>query len=101
MGYVILMQRIQLSFSTALAHSKTLQILTDIGESHAAHSSQAFLGRDNVKKMMMQVPKLKKLVTVDRIWSVRKFLTNMFYIHDLNSSRSATSPKTGTRVACS
>lgn len=54
-----------------LARSKTLQVLTDIGESHATHGQQAFMTRDNVRTMMEEVASLRTVVTSDRIWTVR------------------------------
>ncbi|EKM57109.1 uncharacterized protein PHACADRAFT_92045 [Phanerochaete carnosa HHB-10118-sp] len=59
-------------FSTVLGRSKTLQTITDIGDAHTTHGSQAaFLTRDRVRAMMSEVSNLKKLVTSDRIWTVR------------------------------
>ena len=39
-----------------LGRSQTLQAITDIGESHTTHGSQAFLTRDSVRTMMGEVP---------------------------------------------
>lgn len=61
----------QRAFSAYLARSTTLQTLTDIGETHATHGTQAFFSRENVKVVMKEVPNLQKLVTIDRIWTVR------------------------------
>lgn len=65
-------------YSTLLRHSQTLKILTDVGESHALHATEAFSSRANVKTMMLNVPNLHKLVTVDRIWTVR--VLALFYL---------------------
>ncbi|KIP10775.1 hypothetical protein PHLGIDRAFT_84443 [Phlebiopsis gigantea 11061_1 CR5-6] len=59
-------------YSNLLRHSKTLKQLTDVGESHALHATPAFSNRTNVKTMMLNVPSLQKLVTVDRIWTCDK-----------------------------
>ena len=58
-----------------LARSKTLQSLADVGESHATHGAQAFMTRENVKTVMEEVASLKKIVTSDRVWTVRTVLS--------------------------
>lgn len=64
----------QQSYARLLGQSTTLKKLTDVGESHALHATQAFSSRTNVETMMLKVPNLQKLVTVDRTWTVCSLL---------------------------
>ena len=63
------------SFTKGLSHSKTLQTLVD-ADHHVDHGIQLHLDEFNAQYIMLRCRSLKKIITNQRIWTVRhmKFL---------------------------
>ena len=59
------------SFTKGLSHSKTLQTLVD-ADHHVDHGIQLHLDEFNAQYIMLRCRSLKKIITNQRIWTVRR-----------------------------
>ena len=61
---------IQYTFASALAGTATLHTLVDVVE-HGAHGKQTSLTTDRVRVLLEDVPSLARVVSENRLWTVR------------------------------
>ncbi|KAF7790646.1 hypothetical protein EIP86_001602 [Pleurotus ostreatoroseus] len=59
-------------FCSSLQASKSLKVLSDVGESHTTHGTHPFLKRSNVMLIMESVPTLKRIAADGRVWLAGK-----------------------------
>ena len=61
---------IQYTFASALADTATLHTLVDVVE-HGTHGKQTSLTTDRVRVLLEDVPSLARVVSENRLWTVR------------------------------
>ncbi|CCM01840.1 uncharacterized protein FIBRA_03910 [Fibroporia radiculosa] len=58
------------SFADALAASKSLHTLSDIGDTHhSVHGQRIFVSKPDIYTIMEAVPKLQRIITDGRVWT--------------------------------
>ncbi len=74
----------QYTFSPALAGTATLHTLIDMVE-HGAHGKQMSLTTDRVRVLLEDVPSLTRVVSGNRLWTVRTRSLGAAIIIDISS----------------